>query len=570
LLGHKFPDHDAEEMSKLYADSISMCHAQEPWDMNTDKVKVIIEAAQREQVEKRERQRQEETEARAKRIARATDGRRNTPYTEDEVRAFADGNGKVSLTDWENLWVIALGKAHYIFVDGEYKYPVETENFLNRATVDLSPVPGVDLYKFNRQGEPQLLTRTEIIERYGTVARRGLVDMTAQKSHYDRSTETFVEAGCPLRTDLQAEKIDVVEQWLDTFPERDRLLLWIAYATYLDEPLPALYLRGEKHSGKTLFAHAINRLYVKDRSLTKMEVFFESFNDAMVGSPFLVADEVLPKQLQASRGSEVFREMVQQQSRQLKRKFLKSMPMNGHFRLLLLANNDRLLPAGSGFMTEADSLAVAERLLYIDLEEGPAKFLRGLKRKERDAIIKEDLLAKHALYLRDTKPARGEGRFAVEGAMTEVTRRLDFAGLRGDVLHWIYNALTGEGVISLSEEHLPVFVEASDSSLHLGINVNVMRSKWADQLGVDNKTPPLNYLRDALNTLAHVQLRSRFHGTQKRYNIVHTRHLLEWAEWSGLSPEAVNKELVERALKQQQANDLPTFSRLKVIEGGAA
>ena len=576
FLAEKLPSNDPQDLADLFADTIATCAAAAPWAMDVDQVRNIIENAQREAADRRQRNQEEQDAARAQRIRIATNLARNTEYTEDEVQAFADAHG-TSLQQWQNQWVVVLGRNHYIFVNGEYKHPVDSDNFVNRALIDLSPVPGVNLYRFNRQGDPVVLNRQQVVEHYGTVARRGLVDLTAQRSTYDLTTETFVEAPCPLRKDLEPQRIPVVEDWFATFPD-PRFLQWLSYATDLDLPLPALYLCGQRNSGKTLLGHALARLYRKDRSLVSLDAYFEGFNEQILENPFLVADEVLPKQLTSKRGSEVFRQLIVAQSHALKRKHLKSLHMTGYFRLLLLANNDRMLPTGTGFMTENDSAAVAERILFIDLDRGPATYLAKLSPADRDKFISQDLVAKHVLWLAQHKGARGHGRFVVEGSTSDMTRRIDYDGARGDILHWCYNGVTEEGGadgfnIVKPEEDFPIFINTDDGGLHIGVNMNFVQSTWKNLLGSDKRTPTMSWLRDATNTISFSRLRIRHNKKQARFAVINTKHVVEWAEWAGVDHEGFVEKLQELAVKARDKDQLNEFSprgHLRVVQGGAA
>lgn len=576
LLGQKLVEHDPEGLAELFADTISACAAQEPWSMTVAQVQTIIESAQAEVIEKREQRRREENEVRRRNIEEATRGERTTEYTPQEVEAFADRDG-ASVDQWQKRWVIALGPAYYIFVNGEYRYPVDAVHFVNRAVVDLSPVPNLNLYKFNREGDPVPLSASQIIEKYGTVARKGRIDLTAQRSYYDASTETFVEAPCPVRTDIEPERVDVVEDFFNTFPQRDALIAWLSNVPSVDQPLPGLYLKGPKSSGKTLVGHALQRIWQADRSLTYLQSYFDRFNDAILNSPLLVADEFLPKQLTGKGGTEVFRALIVAQSRPLNRKFLKSLSLTGYFRVLLLANNDRMLPAGSGFLNADDSAAFSERLLYIDLEEGPSQFLRRLSLNERDAFVEDDLVAKHVLWLASQRPARSQERFAVSGGVTSVTKRIEFDGARGDVLHWIYNAVMGEGrsdysMNPISPEEIPIFVDERTGLFHPAVNANFLRSRWKELLGPDARAPSMNWLRDALGTLALHRDRVRLSDNErKRFVVVDAQAVHEWAEWTDCDAEGFYEKLAELAQKATDQDRLQRFEsgpQLRVINGG--
>jgi hypothetical protein len=569
-LGFKLPEHDPQTLANLFSDSLSMSEAQSPGAPTVEQVKAIIETAQQRARDVLERRAQQEAAAKADRIDRAFGGSgRRHEYTPEEVQQFADEAGS-TLDRWRYRWVIVIGSSHYNFVGGNYKSPVGKDNFINAALVDLSPSADVSMYKINKQGDALALDRQEVIARYGTICRKGIVDLTAQRSFYDAEQDTFYEAPCPLRTDIVAERVPVIEQWLATFND-PRVVDFVANFTILDRPSAALYLHGQAKSGKTLFAHALARLYSRHSGPTDMAAYFESFNDDLLRCPLLFADERLPKQLLTKHGSDNFREMVQSQSRPLKRKFLSNMTLRGHYRLLLAANNDRMLPRGSGFMTDADNAAVSERLIYVPLDGKPADFLRALPQKERQAFIDDDLFAKHALWLRDRRQ-HTDDRFLVTGGASRVTGRMEYGGVRGEVLLFICTAITGESDIPQADPGvLPLFYDDHDQGIHVGINANIVRRHWEDVLGSGYKRPQVEDLSDAIRTLSIHGVESkrvRFGGKQRRYQVINSKHLVKWAEHNDFDPDLVIESLKEHAQKQGTTFPFDSRPSLRVINGG--
>jgi hypothetical protein len=305
-----------------------------------------------------------------------------------------------------------------------------------------------------------------------------------------------------------------------------------------------------------------------------MSAYFDSFNGDIIKCPLLFADEKLPKQLLGKHGFDHFREMVQSQTRALKRKFLDNSTLKGHYRLLLAANNDRMLPRGTGFSTDADVSAVNERLIYVQLDGQPADFLKSLSQRERQAFIDDDLFAKHALWLRDNRDSVNNDRFLVSGGESRVTHRMEYEGIKGELLLFLYTALTGESIIPLPEEGiLPIFYDRRLKQIHVGVNTSVLRRHWVDVLGEAHRRPNVvSEFSDALRTLVVSNIdskRVRFAGKQRRYQIINSKHLVKWAEYNDYDPENVVEVLRERVYKNAESIfSFESAPSLKVINGG--
>lgn len=561
FLGEKFPSHEAETIAAKFAESITVSSGQAPWDMNLAKVKRIVEKAQQNKKQQQQDAKEAEDKALKARILEATNRERASVYTEEEIQKWADLHN-ARRAEWQSRWVIVLGKNHYIFVNGRYKEPIDADGFVNRAVVDLSPVPGVQLHEVDKNGNQRIIPKQQIISRYGTVARRGIIDLTAQRGYYDIKTETFVEAPCIIREELEPCYSSLVDGWLNSFPDPFEVKHYLSWVPDCSEPLAALYLKGQRNSGKTLFAVALNKLWSEFGVLPKMDSYFDSFNESIMNSPLLVADEYLPARLRKADGHEVFRNLTQSRSNPLRRKYVKEMSITGYFRVILLSNNEHMLPKGSGVVSELDSEASKERILYIDLEKGPANYLEGLTLKQRRQIIDEDLMAKHVLWLQQNRPERSENRFAVQGNDNNVVRTTSFEGLRGTLIHWVYNVVMEElgsdaGIRVNLEQDVPVAISA-EGEVHVCFRANTILKRWKDHLGPDERTPTMHDITQALNTVRIGQVkRIRVNGLQGRYHPIDSRILMDFADWAGVeSPLDKLRQLGEKALRENKERRL--------------
>jgi hypothetical protein len=554
-LGQKLPDHNPQKLAELFEDSLAMSESQQPGAPSVSTVHQLIMQAQTTERGKRELQIAAERSALEGRIKRAFGTERTTGYTEDEIQEYADV-ASCTTAEWRNRWVVVHGRSHYFFVGGDYKAPIGIENFTNAALVDLSPVPAVSLYNIDKQGKQTPMNRQEVISRYGTLVRHGVVNLAAQRSYYDAASDTFHEAPCPLRTDLEPEYNVLVDQWLRTFPLYEEVAQWLAWASILERSAAILYLQGPPKSGKTLLAYALSRLWSKTSGPTDLGAYFDSFNDDLTRCPLLFADEKLPPQLNSRHGADHMRHMVQSQSRSLKRKFLSNVTLNGHFRFIFAANNDRLLPGGQSIMTDDDADAITERVLHVHLDGEPAAFLQRLPKATRQSLIDNDIVAKHALWLRDNR-RESEERFVVSGRKGRVTQRYSYAGVKGELLQFLYNAVTGEGTVPI-DAILPLFVDLHTQTIHVGVNTGIVIKHWNQMLGDKAKPPSPSDLSDAIRSLLYIKgkgHRVRFgrESKQRRYQIISTTHMMDWAKLNDFDPELLQESLAETFKKDPDA-----------------
>jgi len=547
FLGESFPDHDAAGIVALFTNTVMAAHSQDPWQVDAANVQQIVVAAQDAAKQHRDRRREEERTALSARIKAATAGERSTVYSQEEVNKFADDFG-ATLEQWEKRWTIVHGGAHYLFVNGKYKKPVETSNFVACAVTDLAAVPGINMHRIGKNGELVPLDRQELVIKYGTIAREAAADMTAQRSYYDAATDTFIEATCPIRN-IMPEYIPEVAAWLESFND-PRVQEWIAYATILDEPLSAIYLHGPPGAGKTLFAEGLARLF-STRGATKMATYFENFNADVASNPILLADDSLPDILSRKNGNEKLREVIVEYIRSLRRKHMNNVSLRGCFRFIFNANNDDMLPRGSGFMTNDDTIAVAERILYVPLSNGPARYLNSLPLQMRRDFIHKDLFAKHALWLRDNRPLRNENRLAVSGSVNAVVRDEAYSGLKGDVLHWLYEVMAGKS--ANPHDYVPVF-EHTDGRIYLGVNASIVFKRWEHAFGIDRRRPDFADLRRATKSLRNGALnhRAKQGANHLNWTLVPLHSFVEWASVAEVDNDIVDVFL-EKAERKQVA-----------------
>lgn len=317
-------------------------------------------------------------------IVEAFAGKRDRPYTEEELDGFATEAG-IPRSRLNKRWIIRKGNSYYLFLGGKYKRPVSSRELTLAARTALLPAitAGVTCSRYNTKGQWVPKTSKELLRDYSTLARNIVVDLAAQKSTYDWTTKTLTEAPCPLR-DLKPAFNETVDQYLRLLGGdfEDELLTWIASVTKLDTPSRALLLCGPPGTGKTLLAQGLSRLWTA-KSPTQVRDVWAVFNNAITVSPLIVADEQISVKL---------RHAIQKHSQTLRRPCQPNVPLQGALRFIVTTSSEN----------KCALHPIQDLILPIQVSRGTGAFLNSLG-DERNTLVQGDAIAKHALWLRDNR-----------------------------------------------------------------------------------------------------------------------------------------------------------------------
>jgi hypothetical protein len=550
-LGTAFPEHDPDSILSYFAGPVNAAHAQEPWQVTPAQIRATIVAAQEEVRKVRERRRNEERTQLTLRIQQATNGKRSTPYTMEDIYRFMDEQGIDSLEVFYRRLIIYGAGANYILVDGKYKAPVKDADLPTAVEVDLSPYVDVSVHKADKDGTT-LLDRQEILSKYGTLARNVVVDMAAQRSYYDLETDTFVEAPCPVR-DLSPQYSPEVAGWLDAIGD-PALLDWLACAPDLNQPLPALYLHGAPGSGKNLMASALARLF--GDAVTPMTEAFSDFNAQMAKNPVLFADETLPRALRGPSGADEFKAFTTERSRPLRRKFLGNVTLRGCPRLILAANNRDMLPRSTGYSNDDDIDALAQRVLYVHMPLTARVYIEQLPDDVRASLVEKDVFARHVLWLRGYHTVhRTSSRFGVVRPDVASVRAESFQGPRGEVLNWVCATLVKK------PQGVSVPLVRHGSATYVALNATYIVDTWKNTFGFDARVPERVDLLRAIRTLQNgvkesIRMRSTTSDTESvryRWRLVPLSAVAQYAHES-----EYDEHVLEAALQQGLASATTT------------
>lgn len=488
----------------------------------------------------------------------ALDLSRETPYTPEELLGFAE-TSRVTIKDLKKRWIIAHGQSCYLWVDGQYMPSVGIQNLSQVAKRDLAPAYTAGVEIGDDEG---LKPPTQLLTEYGTIARRCRVDLTATTTHYLPDEQCIVEATCPLRP-LVPERVLWIEAWLKLLGgEKEELLLdWISVVTRLDRAATILYLRGQKGSGKNLLADGLARLWVRSGGCTDMATLFGNWNDPVTRCPLVVADEKLPDALKTGQ-SAALRAAQQDMRRNLRRRFHDEAEMVGALRMIILANNRNVLATDEDLTTD-DIDAFVQRVLYIEiprcedntdpLKRSPAAMYLHRLATETDCdpqteILKNDALAKHALWLRDTRGAAADrGRFFVHDTTRDLENCLTVqTGIRWNVCQWIVMWLQAR---EAQEQFTHDGVLVWEGRLYVAIDCMV--AYW-DNLLSKIRTPSTATLARALEGVSDGPARTlplKGKRTLRPYYAVRPELLAHWARETGFTTEAEIRRALMRNSK---------------------
>lgn len=463
------------------------------------------------------------------------------PYPAERIEEWAKAAG-CSTEEWGRRWIISKGTTHWVWREGRYLHPVSKDDLDVVLERDLARAP-VTLKTVNEKTGVWHRRKTkEILQDYSSVARHIEARLDLQHSLFDPVTETFMEAVCPCRVTV-AEENPRIQQWLEMLggDQADSLLDWIATLTQLNRQTCALYLHAGPGIGKTLLATGLAKLWSRGGP-SALEDALNGFNDTLTSCPLVFADEQLPPNLRHT--TTILRKIIGQTVRPLNRKYMPTAHLHGAVRLILAANNDRLLETGEE-LTPEDLQAVAERFMYLDAvkrSDAIATFLReqvGVATINRE-WLDGDGIAKHALWLRSTRKVNDGGRFLVTARKQEFHERLVTASTGvGQTVEALVAALCAP----------PNSRHRQDERLlvghgHLWVATAYLTAYWADFIrGVP--CPPAAKLGRALANISTgaVRILTPRLG-QVTYHRVRPEVVCSWAEKSRVADEQTIRDIL--------------------------
>lgn len=455
---------------------------------------------------------------------RPGEGELPSEYTADELQAFA-AQQRCTVEQFARRWIIQRGDSFYIYCAGRYLSPIRMCDLDVSLPRDLSPAP-IDWITYKADGSPRQKTVKELLRDCATVARETIADLCVQDSRYEEPTQTFIEAAAPLRR-MRARYHEAIDHWITLLGGNDpaSLRAWLATVTRLNLQSCALYLSGPPGSGKGMLALGVSRLWSVG-GFTELGRVLDAWNSDLLRCPLVVADEHLPQGFRR-RSSAELRTMIGSSMRTLSRKHLPNADLRGALRIMLLANNDRMLAEiiGDEDLSPDDLEAIAGRFLHIETGRAAKEFLEKLGgRRATDKWVDGDLIAEHLHWLAQNVVVTPGKRFLVEGKASHMHRKLAVHGrIPSLCAEWIAKVATSEKLPDgITRRALVRF-----GNSRLLVNVNALVSTWDMYIQSDD-VPSTTRLGRALRTLASVDEQIILNG--QRYWEINAKTIVEFAE----------------------------------------
>jgi hypothetical protein len=498
------PDNPTEELVDLFRDSLKVW-AQEPHatlthDQEVDKLRDKLQRAQQDARTERTR-----TTAQDDAIRQVLNTKSVTPPLPDPGNPYTEAElldvcsvARCTSDELPKRWVIQRGQNFYILTDvgslgiryagtfGRSELRLALPQYLARAPIKF--------HRYSAKGNVVEKSVDELLDDYATAAEGCIASLTIQESYFDPLTRVFYEAVRPLRPITPKCHADV-QAWLEVLggTEKDKLLDWVATVTRLDARTCALYLSGPPGTGKSLLAYGLARLWTTGAP-TELARILDNFNEDLTRCPLVLADEALPANFNGKQTSAKLREAIAADTRTLARKFISNADIHGCIRLVLAANNERLL-AFNEDMTPDDIRAISERFLHIDTTSA-GSYLATQGNAHIAGWVDQDIIAEHALYLRDTRAVIPGGRWLVAGHTSRVHQSIATRGtLQGLVTEWLVKYLANP------TPSIPRNAPIRAGGGKFVVNTTVVATFW-DQYIQSDKTPDTSRIARVLKGLS--------------------------------------------------------------------
>lgn len=367
------------------------------------------------------------------------------------VEEMAELVGRLVLTDAtaKLYWIWHEKKKHYT---GPYAYSI-MRNVLQESSPVLATSYDIEQQvrskkksekgadeeekdtKEKKRTPPTVLYNNDILREASTVFQicGKVVDRVEyvaglDKPEYDRFRNTLRVGVAQFRTDLKPSRCEAVKEWLALLggEQTPKLLDWLATFRQVTRPTCALYVEGVSSAGKELLARGLSQLYVS-RQYCRYEEMVDSFNDLLLDSSLVYADEKMPDQgMKRGAPSAVFRSLTATDSFTINAKHAAKVSVRMCPRILITANDSKALNLLAEGLEQDSVEAIAKRILHVcpkDRLVGARDYLKALGgRRETEKWVDGDLLARHILWLEQNHEVKAGDRFIVEGGGESVTR----------------------------------------------------------------------------------------------------------------------------------------------------
>lgn len=464
-LAEQFSQDSATKIASFFGPSLATMRARNEGDVPTVEqieawVGTALEGARKR---KEERQKFADRDL-AMSILHATKGKREHKYTPQEWDAFQE-NG-CGLTDKSVL--LQCGRQTWVFVDGTYSGPYSEAEFDAQGYKDLAAAQDFVKARYHHEEKGWCYVKlNRLLQEYGS-ACAPQIDYMCERSYFRPEDRVLVLAG-PAKSGYEPKFHEDVDEWLrrmtgrptpinekvrreqaavanvgDAYDDYDITCDWLASVTQLDHTCAALYLQGEKHSGKNLFAKGVGRIWKEPP--TSPKIAFHHFNGPIADSPLIHADE----DLSVAMTTALLRREISEYVHEYTRKHRDTGKIIGCFRLIITANNLNVFTSATKTenLNADDVNAFGDRFVRVKCRPEAKDFLVALGPRAK-AFHDQGLLAEHTLWLVQQRwnavKARGH-RFLVTSRTTDVALTVATSvDLTSEICTLLANALAGLG-----------------------------------------------------------------------------------------------------------------------------
>lgn len=399
---------------------------------------------------------------------------------------------------------------------------------------------------------------------------RWRLSLSAQAHMFDQLTCTFVEAVCPLRTDITPRFDHEIAEWLAALggDSSDLLLDWLACVSLVDRPIPILAIIGAPGTGKGLLMDGVSRLWHRGAAPDFGSVV-GSFNEALAKSPLLIADEKLPAQ--GPSGVDIFeylRNFVTTRTHTVNRKNRPITQVDGCARLIFASNT----ADGLDFFNAnaAARAAMAERFVYLSPGPEVAAHLASVPQATKDRWVSGDGLAAHCLWLQSARKVDYSGRLLVRGnGAALIDLASNSKGVGGHLCEALCRFLQNPTVVGNSTRD---YFHIADGELWVAVQAFEDKATWEILVpSAEGKRHSATVLGRALATMGKGKRRMAIEGARTRRKLRLVMHhidsapLVAFAERTGLvDPAAILATLRGEA----PASDVPVPAPLSLLRKG--
>lgn len=354
-------------------------------------------------------------------------------YTKDEWANFSSRGANPPILRW---------RGQYFFLGPKgYFPPIDSQGAEIAWRQFLAPIEHIS---FEHEGKTTPFNK--VFHEFGRTVAHHAYSYVLQSSTYNPATDTLIQPCAPRRPVVAAYSADV-DRWLRLAfrgSEFEAVCRWFTFLTDLDQPLAALFVTGAPHTGKSLLAFAVGRIWHLAGPVRLDTVLAQQFTEDLKRNPFVHADEGIPDDPKGRNATEYLRDFVARSIQPLNEKNIPRTYIEGHIRLIVTANSTASfrLPHNQ---TEDDVNAIAERFIHVEMDPEAAAYLKD-RNDETNDWVNNDTITGHILWIRDKMLEIGtkrEGRFAIPTTLGKpIASHIFYAsGMQGRILEWVVKFL---------------------------------------------------------------------------------------------------------------------------------